>query len=71
MPLIVLVSQNLLTVLQRWMVWFPTDFRDESAMTPTKKLAKIAVQCHPPCESEVNHLLQTLTNHLQVTLNPA
>lgn len=56
---------NLLVVLQRWMVWFPTDFREESAMIPTKKLAKIAIQCHPPCESEVNHLLHTLINHLQ------
>ena len=56
---------NLVAMLQRWMVSFPMDFREESAMQPTKRLARLAVERHPPSESRVNQLLQTLSTHLQ------
>ena len=56
---------NLVAMLQRWMVAFPMDFREESAMRPTKRLARLAVERHPPSESRVNQLLQTLNKHLQ------
>ena len=56
---------NLVAMLQRWMVAFPMDFREESAMRPTKRLARLAVERHPQSESRVNQLLQTLSKHLQ------
>ena len=56
---------NLVVMLQRWMVAFPMDFREESAMRPTKRLARLAVERHPQSESRVNQLLQTLSKHLQ------
>ena len=56
---------NLVAMLQRWMVAFPMDFREESAMRPTKRLARLAVERHPQSESRVNQLLQTLNKHLQ------
>ena len=56
---------NLVAMLQRWMVSFPMDFREESAMQPTKRLARLAVERHPPSECRVNQLLQTLSTHLQ------
>merc|ERR1712038_1781480 len=34
-------------------------------MRPTKRLARLAVERHPPSESRVNQLLQTLNKHLQ------
>jgi len=56
---------NLTVMLQRWIVWFPMDFREESAMWTTKKLAQVAAACHPGSEAEFSHLLQTLHSHLQ------
>ena len=56
---------NIVAMLQRWMVSFPMDFREESAMQPTKRLARLAVERHPPAECRVNQLLQTLNTHLQ------
>ena len=56
---------NLVDMLQKWMVSFPMDFQEESAMQPTKRLARLAVERHPPSEPRVNQLLQTLSNHLQ------
>ena len=57
-------SANLLTMMSRWMVWYPTDFRDESAMTRSRQLAKLIVEWQPQCETRVTHLHQTLNTHL-------
>jgi hypothetical protein len=57
-------SQNLVTMLSQWMVWFPSDFRDESMLNRFRQLVRLIVQWHPLSETKLNQLLQTLLTHL-------
>ena len=46
------------------MVWFPSDFQDESMLNKVRQMVKLIVQWHPESESKLNKLLQTLMTHL-------
>ena len=56
--------QNLVTMLSRWMVWFPMDFREESMQQKTRQLVQLAVERHPAVEVRLGQLLHTLNTHL-------
>ena len=46
------------------MVWFPSDFQDESMLNKVRQMVKLIVQWHPDSESKLNKLVQTLMTHL-------
>ena len=36
---------NLVNMLSQWMVWFPSDFRDESMINRAKQMVKNTIIC--------------------------
>ena len=57
-------ASNMVQMLSQWMVWFPSDFQDESMLNKVRQMVKLIVQWHPESESKLNKLLQTLMTHL-------
>lgn len=57
-------AQNLVQMISNWMVWFPTDFREQALMQRTRQLVKLVVKLHPQSETRLSQLMQTLTTHL-------
>lgn len=55
---------NMVQMLSHWMVWFPSDFRDESMLSKVRQLVKLIIEWHSGCETKLNQLMQTLTGHL-------
>jgi len=55
---------NLVNMLSQWMVWFPSDFRDESMINRAKQMVKLIIIWHPASETRLNQLMQTLMTHL-------
>jgi len=55
---------NLVNMLSQWMVWFPSDFRDESMINRSKQMVKLIIIWHPASETRLNQLMQTLMTHL-------
>merc|ERR1719195_2506142 len=51
-------------MLSQWMVWFPSDFRDESMINRAKQMVKLIIIWHPASETRLNQLMQTLMTHL-------
>ena len=56
-------ANNMVQMLSSWMVWFPSDFRDESMLARVRQLVKLIIEWHPSSETKLNHLMQTLTTH--------
>ena len=57
-------ASNMVQMLSQWMVWFPSDFQDESMLSKVRQMVKLIVQWHPESDSKLNKLIQTLTTHL-------
>ena len=55
---------NLVTLLSRWMIWFPPDFMEASMIQKTKKLEALALEYHPAVSAKFQHLMVTLNSHL-------
>ena len=53
-------AMNLVNMLSQWMVWFPSDFRDESMMNRSRQMVKLIVTWHQATETRLSQLMQTL-----------
>jgi len=57
-------ATNVVQMLSHWMVWFPSDFRDESMLNRARQFVRLTVEWHPPSETKLNQLMQSLTTQL-------
>ena len=57
-------ANNMVQMLSHWMVWFPSDFRDESMQSRVRTLVKLIIEWHPPSETRLNQLMQSLMTQL-------
>lgn len=56
---------NVVSLLSKWIMWFPEDFQDEAMTQKTRKIFQTVIDLQSTAYSaRLNQLLSTMTSHL-------